>query len=207
MPDSLFIKAVYPHGGEAFYVGSVAFIRWACGVPVGQTAVVKLELSISGASGPWSEIASAIPNSGRYQWLIPTGISSNNCYIRYKAATATDTAYGQTPAAFRILPIVAVQENRSVYPGCADLKCPTLIIGSAARFDITTPGPGNAHLSVYDCLGSRVCSLFKTWGSIRMTVSWDRTGDNGDRAPAGIYYAVLEGGDYRISRKIILLNP
>jgi hypothetical protein len=39
-----------------------------------------------------------------------------------------------------------------------------------------------------------------------MPVMWDRTGERGGRAPAGIYYAVFEGDGFRISKKIILLN-
>ncbi len=206
IPDSLFIKAVFPRGGEAFYSGSVAFVRWACGVPAGQTAAVKLELSIAGAGGPWSLIAASVPNNGQYQWFIPSGVSSNNCFIRYTALTASDTAVGLTPAAFRVLPAVPIQETGFAVVCRADLNCPTLISGPVVRFELTAPGPGKAHLSLYDCLGRQIRSLFKTWGQVRMPVMWDRTDERGGRAPAGIYYAVFEGDGFRISKKIILLN-
>lgn len=41
---------------------------------------------------------------------------------------------------------------------------------------------------------------------VRMNVTWDRTDERGSRLPAGIYYAVLEGKGFRISRKTIVLN-
>lgn len=207
IPESLFIKAVFPRGAEAFYSGSVAFVRWACGVPTGQTATVKLELSLSGAGGPWTQVAAGLPNNGRYQWPIPTGISSNNCYIRYTASTVSDTATGLTPAAFRILPGLSVREAGPAAAGHHALDCPGLIAGSAVRFLLRTPGPGQAFLNIYDCLGRRVRSLFRAWGEIRMAVTWDRTDGHGVRAAPGVYCAVLEGENFRISRKLILLDP
>jgi len=207
VPDSLFIKAVYPLGAESFYAGSVAFIRWVCGVPVGQTATIKLELSINGTGGPWSMITAGTVNNGRYQWSIPSGISSNNCYIRYTAMTVSDTAVSLTPVAYRILPMVSVQETKLNTPARAELKSPFIIAGSAAaRFEITAPGPGKARLSVYDCQGRFVKDLAKTWGQVRMMVNWDLNDIRRGLVPAGIYYVVFEGENFRISKKTILLR-
>lgn len=119
IPSQLEIKPVYPEGGENLYSGSVRFIDWISAVPSGQGSV-KLEISLTGPSGPWYLIADSLPDNGRYQWLIPSGYSSNNCYIKYKLKVQNDSAVAITPNAFSIIP-VEVKENYKM-PGIAEFK-------------------------------------------------------------------------------------
>lgn len=109
IPSQIEIKPVYPRGGERIYAGSVRFVDWISAVPSGQ-GNVKLEISLTGPSGPWYPIADNLPDNGRYQWLIPMNYSSNNCYIKYTLKVQNDSAVAITPSAFSIIP-VSVKEN------------------------------------------------------------------------------------------------
>ncbi len=100
-PRHLRITGLYPSGNEKFRIGSVQFIDWVSSVP--KTGVgfgsVDLELSVDGDGGPWTSIASGIPNNGRHQWTVDGPYPSADCFIRYTVSTATDTASwtGSTP--------------------------------------------------------------------------------------------------------------
>jgi len=81
-PNTLSIRITSPRGYETFRIGSVRFVEWVSGVPGGGYSTVDLELSTEGPSGPWSPIASGLPNNGRYQWTVAADSASSACYIR-----------------------------------------------------------------------------------------------------------------------------
>ena len=120
-PGSLFVFPIYPRGGEKFFAGTVHFIKWTCGVPQGNSATIRLELSISGPSGPWNLIADNLVNNGQYQWSIDSGVSSNNCYIRYTAVSGSDTTIALTPTNFIISPAQPVGGKHQGYVNSSQL--------------------------------------------------------------------------------------
>jgi hypothetical protein len=207
-PESLFVFPVYPRGGERFYRGSVRFIHWTCGVPAGSTALVRLELSTSGSSGPWSLIASSLPNNCRYQWHIPAGCpTSTDCYIRYTAITATDTAMSVTAASFTILPIIGIEEQHYKAAGSESRidVYPTLS-NDRIWMNVWTSGSGNSQLMIYDNAGRLVKNLLKVTGSGSFRVYWDKTDNGGQRVSSGNYFATLETGEKRTTRKIVVVE-
>ncbi len=80
---TLSIKPIFPKGYEYFKPGCVRFIKWITSAPSNLDSRVKLELSTNGPNGPFTLIADSVRNNGVYQWSIPFGITSANCYIRY----------------------------------------------------------------------------------------------------------------------------
>jgi hypothetical protein len=103
IPQELTLFAVCPRGGEVFLGGSVRFTDWLSSVPVGENSTVKVELSTSGPSGPWTTLGEDLINNGRLQWTVPTDITSVDCYLRYTAYTASDSSVTTTPRSFVIL--------------------------------------------------------------------------------------------------------
>jgi hypothetical protein len=118
VPTSLVVKPVYPHGGETLYAGSVRFVEWLSAVPAGQVSSAAIELSTSGPGGPWQPIASALPDNGRFQWLLSSNLpETTDAYLRITVSTAGGSASAITPAPFAItggtpLPTVHVQAIR-----------------------------------------------------------------------------------------------
>ena len=97
--SSTWVYPKYPRGGEVMYAGSVRFIDWHAAVANGESTVT-IELSVVGPDGPWIEIASNVPNNGRFQWHLPRHLtSSNTCYLRYTLGEAQAV----TPAPFTIV--------------------------------------------------------------------------------------------------------
>jgi hypothetical protein len=110
----------YPRGGETLRAGAAGFIYWHGAVPSGQgNPSVSLSLSAWGPEGPFVPIATGVPNSGRYQWVVPCGLaSSDRCYLRLALHTDPPVvAVG--PRAFRII--------NPTPPAPGDLNCDGLV--------------------------------------------------------------------------------
>ncbi len=108
VPILLSIQSVYPRGKELFRPGSVRFIDWMSTVPGATSQVtsqvtceVTLHYSTAGPDGPWSLIASNVPDNGRYQWIVPQE-NSADCYIRYTINDGINTFSNITPSPFSI---------------------------------------------------------------------------------------------------------
>jgi hypothetical protein len=205
VPGSLFIFPVFPRGGETFIAGSVHFIDWTCCVPTG-IALIALEISTTGSSGPWTEIITNAPNNCRYQWSIPSGLSSDNCYIRYTAATATDTSFAVTPASFRISPATSVHEEERGAPVGISLDVFPTIAGENVMLTISTDGATNSSIKVYDNAGQVIKELLEVNGSGKFNIKWDRKDNKRRHVSAGTYFISLETDTERITRKIILVE-
>ncbi len=101
-PAGLSVTPVRPRGGETFVEGSVRFVEWVSAVPSGVPSAITLELSVSGASGPWLTIAESIPDNGSHQLIIPQGLVSEDCYLKCIVEVNGDSAEGITGRPFSI---------------------------------------------------------------------------------------------------------
>jgi hypothetical protein len=102
-PVELTARVAEPQGGECYRTGMVRFIDWLAAVPAAEgPASVDLALSIHGSAGPWHPIATGIPNSGRYQWLVDAPGASEQARIRVTVHGASETVHAISPADFRM---------------------------------------------------------------------------------------------------------
>ena len=176
--ESLTVFPVFPRGREKFMDGSVQFIDWWSEAPGAESTRVRLELSLNGTSGPWSEIADSLRNNGRHQWLVPRDSVSPDCRIRYTVYGPGGTAQAMTPRSFAIGDtVVAVAETGPRRPSCPRVwpnpanDCIHLELGRGADSQTTT--------SLLSVDGRRVTDL--------------KPGDNDIRGVApGIYFVRLE---------------
>jgi hypothetical protein len=125
---------VFPHGGEVFKGGSVRFTDWLSAVPGTTVTSMTIEISTTGPTGPWTVLAQNLPNNGRYQWEVPTGITSSNCYTRYTMVTPTGPVIATTPAPFTILGI-APNVSLTLLPVNPPIQIPAT--GGSFNYDIT----------------------------------------------------------------------
>ena len=99
-PTATSVHPQSPRGGETFIAGSVRFIEWTAAVPGPGQPTMSIDLSLDGPIGPWQSIAAAMPNNGRYQWLLPTGLqTSADCHLRF----TLDAINVVTPRPFTIM--------------------------------------------------------------------------------------------------------
>ncbi|MBN2128012.1 MAG: VCBS repeat-containing protein [Sedimentisphaerales bacterium] len=120
--DSLGVFPVFPRGGEKFANGSVQFVDWWSSAPTAESTEVKIELSTTGRSGPWLQVADSLPNAGRYQWLVPDSIKSADCFVKYTVFGSGGSVEELTPHAFAIgdtMPGVA--ETHTPQPSIRDI--------------------------------------------------------------------------------------
>ena len=102
-PSVLEVRPVFPLGRETLRAGSVAFVDWISAVPSSGGGRVDLELSTSGAGGPWQLIAADLPDNGRFQWLVPVDTpATTDAVIRTTLHVGDDTVTALTPAPFSI---------------------------------------------------------------------------------------------------------
>jgi hypothetical protein len=125
VPTELLIRNLYPKGHEKFYPGAVRFIEWASAVPGAVTSSVKIEISPTGAGGPWNLIAENLPNNGKYQWTVPD-FGSDDVYLKFTVSTASETVSYVSTTPFSIL------GTTSILPG--DANCD----GNVDALDVIT---------------------------------------------------------------------
>ena len=193
IPAKISIFPVYPRGGERFYGGSARFIDWYGGVPAG-TATVSLAISTTGPSGPWSTIASGIPNGGRFQWTVPQ-TPSTNCYIRYIIASGPSADTAITPRPFEIIGVGNEEGERT-----NENQLSVSSAGCVATISLTLARDSEARLSVYDAKGALAGVLFD--GRLP-------AGEHGFTwAPtkAGAYFVLAESNRWHALAKIILVK-
>ncbi len=99
-PTELTVVNEYPHGNEVIRGGSAGWVEWISAVPMGQSTEVDIEFSSTGPEGPFTVLASGLPNNGKHQLHWPL-VNSPNCYLRLTVHGETEVS-AITPAAFEI---------------------------------------------------------------------------------------------------------
>jgi len=159
---SLTVFPVFPRGGEKFANGSVQFIDWWSEAPAPESTRLRLELSTTGRSGPWQQVADSLPNAGRFQWLVPDSIKSGDCFVRYAAIEPGGSAEVLTPRAFAIGDTMpGVSESRKPQASSRKLG-PSIVrsllvlpqMGAVPSGTVPTFGP-----SLLDAAGRQVLDL------------------------------------------------
>jgi hypothetical protein len=199
-PDSLRVTPAFPRGGEKFYSGSVQFIDWLCAVPAGETAAVRLELSTTGPSGPWSLIADSLRNAGRFQWTVPDE-PATDCYIRCSASSRHGTSTRATPRPFTILPSTGIgrtgagQVSRS--PAARISPNPAR---TEARLAYHLPAACYVRVMLCDAAGKDIALLHQGATSPgRHMLPLDTDG-----LRSGVYFCRLRAGDEERTVKLVL---
>ena len=91
-PTELSVHCLQPGAGRVWIGGQVRFVDWTCAVPGTDVGTVAIDLSTGGPTGPWSPLASGLPNAGRYQLTTPLGVDSDTCHVRLVVDTASGRA-------------------------------------------------------------------------------------------------------------------
>jgi hypothetical protein len=199
-PSGLTARVYSPHGGETFKAESLRFIRWLAAVPPVQgEATVDIKLSLNGEAGPWTTLASDLPNSGSFQWTVDAPANSDRCRIQVVVATGTDQATSISPADFRIIsvPFSAVGDQRERgLPGSAAEFAPLSLrvapnpARESVRVQATLPPGTTARVLLCDVAGRAVRFGELSWN--RPVVTLPLCDPFGKPLPTGVYLAVLQ---------------
>lgn len=107
VPAAPAVRLTEPAPGRVWHAGQARFVDWTAAVPGltpgGDAGSVRVQLSDSGATGPWTTLAAAVPNNGRWQLVVPPGLDGSDCWLRLVLTTpAGQVATKRGP--FTILP-------------------------------------------------------------------------------------------------------
>ncbi len=100
------ITITSPNGGEEWTLGSIRTINWTT-TNVPAFNVVIVEYSVTGEGGPYIPISTFAQNTGFYQWVIPTTLTSN-ARIRVTTVVNEVTATDISNASFSITPALSL---------------------------------------------------------------------------------------------------
>lgn len=177
-----------PAGGESWDAGSVHAISWTATDNVSVDSL-QLELSVHGPTGPWSLLASGIPNSGTWAWTIPA-LASDSAYVRVRAADRQgNLGLARNATAFALrLPGLGVGGTGG--PLSLARPSPNPASGQAS-FGFVMPAEGDARLEVLDVTGRVVWSQRNTLGAGAHAWHWDGRDTHGTRVSTGVYLVRL----------------
>lgn len=203
-PSELSARIVSPQGGETFRVGMVRFIEWLAAVPTEDgPAIVDLELSTSGPAGPWFQIASGLPNNGRYQWCVASPAASADARIRVTVTSAGGFVQAISPSGFAIageFSSVEIGDESSIAPRLTVFPNPAQDrISIRADRDLEKA----AYLSLHDLTGRRITAQWIAPGPIEATFAL--------REPfarvlaAGSYFVRIRGEGLDVTAPVLVL--
>ncbi|MBN1435268.1 VCBS repeat-containing protein [Candidatus Fermentibacterales bacterium] len=205
-PSALSARVIYPHGGETFINGAVREIRWLSAVPPGQgQATVDLYLSVSGPSGPWTQLAEDTPDDGHYQWGVDSPVASDECRIRAVVATASASVEAVSPDDFRVLdsPTAVETSSEAVLGQLAVSPLANPCLGSPVVM-VTAPAIGKpVSVSLWDAAGRLIDRTDVTYaeGQDNAAVSL-----GGACLPAGVYIVGADCGELRAAVRVVVLR-
>ena len=183
-PSTLSTRLVGPSGGETFMAGSARFVNWLTAVPpaYGQ-ASVDLHFSSTGPDGPWTTVATGLPDNCRFQWTVPQ-VNSATCRMRITATAGGQTHQYVSPGDFSVLQGAGVADAALAPVSRGELM---VLPNPSAGTPSVLVGQGLAgELRVYDIAGRQIIGITVSGEAVHPLVS-----DDGNTIPAGVYVAVL----------------
>jgi hypothetical protein len=189
----------FPKGFECFAPGSVQFVKWLSSVPAGPQATVTIELSTSGANGPWINVVSNAPNSGIYQWVLPN-VTANNCYLKYTITTGSGTTTSVTPSPFGIgdcsTVTTGINETGNGNTGFGIYPNP---FSEYAVIQITDHSELQiSDIKIFDLFGKEIQAVI-----IRNS---DAFVISSEGLPAGIYFCEIRKGKVSMTEKFVVVK-
>jgi len=195
-PTNLRIAPMFPKGGEVFKQGSVNFIRWVSAVPNNETSYVSIEFSSQGLSGPWTTLFNNLPNNGTKQWAIPN-TSSNNCYLRLKVFTDSDTNSVVTTNPFTIIgvPGISGESNKVLPPNIT-----FLIQSQVIKIPVFLSKPDNVSIDIYSSDGRNLYTKEIRLDKGKQNIIIDK------QLSEGTYFINISCSRFKQKAKIIKIN-
>ena len=75
------------------------------------------------------------------------------------------------------------------------------------QIEYNLPKSCNVNKSIYNILGARVKTLLNESRNAGIyTITWDGRDERGNKVPSGFYFLRLEAGEYKGTRKLLLIR-
>jgi hypothetical protein len=196
------VSLTSPLGGEHWTVGDSHAITWNAtdNVIVGS---IDLDVSSTGAGGPWSAIAHGLANSGSYAWFV-SGSASANTVVRVTATDGTGNAATATSGSFTVTSVSGVGGPTA---SALSLSAPQPNPSDAAtELLFTLPQAGDVRVDIFDAAGRRVWMRSGVCPAGQQAWSWSGDVDAATSAGAGLYLVQLSTPWGERSRSLVRLH-
>jgi len=198
-PLALDARVVKPRGGEVLRQGGIRELRWTAAVPSSLGAAsVDIYLSTSGPTGPWSPIATNLPDKGRHEWRV-SGEISGDCFLEVRLSAGGDEAVDRSDRAFAISEGTAT-DIPPISNGKAWVRAFPNPASGTTRLCWSQPEVRSTNLRIFDVQGRLVLSE-----SVRQeTGTLDWTPDR--ILSSGLYFMELRNDREIATGKLLLMR-
>lgn len=201
------LEITSPALGNIWFNERKYYITWNC---LGGIQQVNLYYSLNGGTS-WDQIVANQTNQGNYEWLIPAGISSEDCRVRLVSSANSSIAYLSDSFAIRQY---GIEEDLllKLLPGEFALQAflPNPFVNKA-NIKLAIPVRARVKLNIYDVCGRLVRKLYE--GDVQTgfhNITFDGKDDLGQILPRGVYFLKFdaevwgsEKADYNTTLKIL----
>ena len=199
------VQLVSPNGGERLVVGAVRTVDWTA---TDNVEVTGVDLYVSRDNGAtYTElVASGLPNSGSYDWVV-TGPGTNDAddimtnFLKVVAHDGPNTASDVSDAGFEIINLAA--GISAALPSDFALAPPSPNPAHGpALISYAVPRDANVKLRIVDVQGREVIRLVD--GVVpagRYQVRWNGAGSDG-RFLSGVFFVRMESGPRVFTRRL-----
>lgn len=196
------IELYAPAGGEIWPTHSTQTVSWAAADNVAVSGIDILLSTDDGLSWPLI-VASDLPNSGSYDWAIPSEISAL-CRLLVRAWDAGGLSRDAESGTFTLANLTAVPGGpMALHVG----PCVPNPFNPQTTVHYQNPRAGLISIAVFNLLGRRVRTLLDEQrpagtGEVR----WDGRDDHGQGVASGVYYVQALAGRERSLMKVTLVR-
>jgi subtilisin family serine protease len=194
------VQVLAPNGWLVLSIGDLLTLSWSA---LDNAAVTRVDLLLSrtGAGGAYDSIATAVPNTGSYEWTA-TGPVTEEAFFKVVARDAAgNLAADVGDSSFVIQQAAGVTERPVVDFELAPVQ-PNPLHG-AARVGFALPSASHVRLSVMDVQGREVAVLAEgVFEAGRHQVRWD--GASAGRVGPGLYFVRLSVAGRSLVRRAVV---
>lgn len=141
------VNVIQPNGGEEIPGNSTYDIKWTA--TNGELATNPITIYRSANNGgSWTQIATNVPNTGRYSWTVPNTFTSSNCLVKVEAKDKLGNTMSDTSdSVFTITQSTSTKKETIPAGGTGTVEGPT---GSDTTVEVTATGEVTVTVAYYE---------------------------------------------------------
>lgn len=197
------VTVLKPNGGEHVRRGTTYRVTWTASAPTPGVQSVDVSYSTAGSGGPWTLVGAGVPNTGGYDFVVPTGAATGaTCFVKVEARDWNGTLVGDASnTGFTMDNGVLDAPGELVTAFALEPIAPNPAHGAApVRFAM--PRGGNVRVSVLDVMGREVRVLADAaFAAGRHSVTLESA-----TLPPGLFFVRVQSGGASLTRRVAIVR-
>lgn len=197
------VTVLKPNGGEHVRRGTTYRVTWTASAPTPGVQSVDVSYSTTGSGGPWTLVGAGVPNTGGYDFVVPTGAATGaTCFVKVEARDWNGTLVGDASnSGFTLDNGVLDAPGELVTAFALEPIAPNPARGAApVRFAM--PRGGDVRVSVLDVMGREVRVLADgAFAAGRHSVTLESA-----TLPPGLFFVRVQSGGASLTRRVAIVR-